>query len=303
MSDSPATDQATKQFELGVLLGQTRTIDRLLQGLLEFTQSAPQSGSVEEIHRSMPEGVSPTLLEDALGYMEAAGWLDAEFRDGIPRYRVDPDRIVQVLSGARRMLQVAQQVEAQRQPDEFELVCTLPGSDPVFDSYHPVDFGMGQLTSSVLELCGTADRRIRLASPFLEKEGIEWLLPGIESALEQGVQVDLLSKQLDEGSANSHALAPLVQLDKETNTGLVRIFDYYEETGEEEQTYPAYTLHTKLVIVDDRAAYIGSSNFTENAFTRYLETGVIVRGEQVGGLGELVDRLLRQSADQIYPET
>lgn len=300
MSEGPSTETLLKQLDFGTLLGDQSTAERLLRGLLAFAHSGRSYGTVPQIFSKTPDGISETLFEDALGYMEASGWIDAQFVDGEIQYKIRAEDVIKPLVGARRMLELSREMADRRDPEEFELLCTLPQEDPQFEDLHPVDFGLEQITSRLLELCGHASRRIVLLSPFIESEGIEWLIPGLRSAIQRGVSVDFISKDLEVGSANSHAVDSLITADQEQTPGSLRIFDYYEPSDERE-AYPLYTLHAKLLLVDGERAYIGSANFTENAFTRYLEVGTILEGDQIAGLVDLADHVLTDNAQQIYP--
>ncbi|WP_435363531.1 phospholipase D-like domain-containing protein [Haloarchaeobius sp. DYHT-AS-18] len=302
MNNQVSTDLLLEYFDFGTLLGDRSTVDRLLQGLLSFAHSGDTSGTASEIHAAMPDGVSETLVEDVLGYMENAGWVTAKFNSGEFHYHITADRVVDPLIGARQMLDLGRQMEERRDTEEFELVCTLPESDPRFSNLHPVDFGLHQITSKLLEMCGSANRRIIILSPFIEEQGIKWLLPGLQSALQRGVSVDLVSSELQQGSANSYALAPLTELDQSDVPGALRIFEYYQQPPPGER-YPVYALHAKVMIADRTTAYVGSANFTGNAFLRYLEIGAVLRGENIHSLVELADVLIEERASMIYPET
>lgn len=300
MTEEPSTETLLKQLDFGILLGDQLTAERLLRGLLAFAHSGQTHETSSQIFSEVPDGISQTLFEDALGYMEASGWIDAQFVDGEIRYEIRAEDVIEPLVGARRMLALSREMVDRRDPEEFELVCTLPEEDPQFEDLHPLDFGLEQITSRLLELCGQASRRIVLISPFIESEGIEWLIPGLRSAIQRGVSIDFISKDLEVDSPNSHALDSLITVDQGQTPGSLRIFDYYEPSREVE-AYPLYTLHGKLLLVDGERAYIGSANFTENAFTRYLEVGTILKGGQVAGLVDLADHVLTGNAQQIYP--
>jgi phosphatidylserine/phosphatidylglycerophosphate/cardiolipin synthase-like enzyme len=51
------------------------------------------------------------------------------------------------------------------------------------------------------------------------------------------------------------------------------------------------TFHAKVVLVDDTAFYVGSSNFMGSALDRSLECGVIVHGQSAKDLSNIVDAM------------
>lgn len=52
------------------------------------------------------------------------------------------------------------------------------------------------------------------------------------------------------------------------------------------------TFHAKVILVDDTAYYVGSSNFMGSALERSLECGVFVRGESARQLHSVLEALL-----------
>lgn len=302
MNKGVSTETLLKRLEFGTLLGDRSTVERLLRGLLAFSHSDETTATAVKIHEDVPDGISETVLRDALGYMNSTGWISSEFRNGEIQYTIRSDDVIEPLVGAMRMLELSQRLSERRDPEQFELVCTLPENDPEFDGLHPVDFGLEQITSRLLDICGQAERRIVIFSPFIETDGIEWIIPGLKSAIQRGVSVDFISKDLEMDSPNSHALSTLKEADSNQTPGSLRIFDYYERP-QDGQTYPVFTLHAKVLLVDRTTAYLGSANFTGNAFSRYLELGTILKGEQIAGLVDLADHVLNESAEQIHPAT
>lgn len=178
----------------------------------------------------------------------------------------------------------------------FEAVCTLPRQDPTFENVEPLDFGMRQITSALLTLCRQAERTLTVVSPFLESEGVGWILPGLEQALARGVDVTVVSRELTTGEPNHSALKDLYAYTKE-NGGNLTVYDYYK--AKENSAGPLYTLHSKLILVDERAAYVGSANFTKYGFSENLEIGVIVRGDAVTRLSKLLTHLTEGSANEV----
>lgn len=302
MNEASSTETLLNQLEFGTLLGDRSTVERMLRGLLAFCDSDETTAVPSRIHEYIPDGISETQLRDALEYMNSTGWVNSEFENGKIQYTLQSEDIIEPLVGTRRMLKMSQKMSERRDPEEFELVCALPEDDPEFDGLHPIDFGLEQITSRLLDICGQADRRIVIFSPFIETEGIKWLVPGLKSAIQRGVSIDFISKELEIDSPNSYALSVLKEVDNDQTPGSLRIFDYYQGS-DNDQNYPEFTVHAKVLLVDRTTAYLGSANFTGNAFTRYLEIGAILEGDQVADLFDLADHVLEESAEQIYPSS
>jgi phosphatidylserine/phosphatidylglycerophosphate/cardiolipin synthase-like enzyme len=68
---------------------------------------------------------------------------------------------------------------------------------------------------------------------------------------------------------------------------------YYLCEGEPGKVVAAPRIHAKLVVVDERVAYVGSANFTTAAFRHNLEAGVRIRDESVAHqLATYLERLI-----------
>ncbi len=160
-----------------------------------------------------------------------------------------------------------------------------------------VDFGMSQIASKLLNLCGEAEDTLLLVSPYLEAKGVAWLLPGIEGALKRGVSVSIVSRELEPGTPNFSALDRLFDVARNSD-GNVTVYDYYEPKSN--SSVPLYTLHSKLLLVDRTKAYLGSANFTKYGFSENLEVGVILRGGSVSELEHLVRYVIKNSATEVF---
>jgi hypothetical protein len=78
---------------------------------------------------------------------------------------------------------------------------------------------------------------------------------------------------------------------------------YYLCEGEPGGDVALPRIHAKLVVVDARAAYVGSANFTTAAFRHNLEAGVRIRDESVTRqLSTYFDRLISSGGLGALPE-
>lgn len=201
--------------------------------------------------------------------------------DADPPERINRESLIDLLMRARTVAQTFDVAKDEFETGDFEFVCTLPDSDPGFEGRTPAEYDMRQISSALLDVCRTADDSLLVVSPFLESQGIEWLQPGIEGAIRRGVDVTIVSRELREGEPNMRALTDLVEIEGGKH-GTLRVYDYYEPDPHSEK--PLYTLHSKVIVADEREAYIGSANFTNYGLSQNLEVGVILRGEEVTDL-------------------
>lgn len=211
---------------------------------------------------------------------------------------VQPDynSCIRLLALTRETQQLLSRVKKSSETVTTEFVCTLPVSDPGFDSVDPVDFGMQQITTRLLSLCRNATNEIVLTSPFLEVDGMDWLLPGLTGALERGINLTLVSRELRPGQPNHDAVQELFDI-AVGQPGDLEVYDYYEP--QPHNKHPKYTLHSKLLVADRTTAYIGSANFTRYGFTENLEIGVVIEAPEVNSLTDLVAHLIAESGVRV----
>lgn len=209
---------------------------------------------------------------------------------------IDYDACIELLTKTRKARRLLDHVEETSETANAEFVCTLPTNDPSFGPVDPVDFGMQQITTRLLSLCRDATDEIVLTSPFLEVDGMGWLLPGLEGALERGVDLTLVSRQLRPGQPNHDAVQELFSIASGT-PGTLEVYDYYK--SRRDSSHPEYTLHSKLLVVDQSTAYIGSANFTKYGFAENLEVGVVVEATGVASLIDLVAHLITESGVRV----
>lgn len=276
--------------DLAVLLGDTRTIDSLLASVVQTTESI--EGVTGELLIEMAEDEESESVGTFVDFLDTRAYLsspDDLFEDSY-------DVCVDLLIDARRARKVLDAEREESDPLSFELVCTLPSQDPAFTDHDPIDFGMQQITSRLLGLCRESEDSLVLVSPYLEVGGIDWLFPGLEGALERGVDLTLVSRELEEGGANFRAIERLVKAAEECE-GRLAVYDYYQPRSDSDK--PLYTLHSKLLLADDDVAYLGSANFTRYGFSENLEVGVVLEGGDVSQLGKLLRHVIENSAIQV----
>ncbi len=56
------------------------------------------------------------------------------------------------------------------------------------------------------------------------------------------------------------------------------------------------TFHAKVVLADDKTAYVGSSNMTKWSFQYSLELGLLVTGRAASRIAQIVDAAVAVSA-------
>ncbi|WP_276302758.1 phospholipase D-like domain-containing protein [Halorussus lipolyticus] len=287
MSESVST-RFRDAVDLAVIADSTRQLDVILGDVLV--------GSPESDGPLFPTARSRfgDDLADGVGYfLENCDLATIDSKRSSVR-ELDREAVIDLLVTARTVSRSFQAAAEEFDTGEYEIVCTLPDSDPQFADLSPSDFEMRRLTSALLNLCRDARESLTIVSPYLESGGVEWLLPGIEGAIRRGVNVTVVSRELEAGEPNMVALSDLFDLAGGEN-GELRVYDYYEANPDSRQ--PLYTLHSKVLVADADRAYVGSANFTTYGFAQNLEVGVIVEGSRVERLERVFDTVISSARE------
>lgn len=150
--------------------------------------------------------------------------------------------------------------------DRVQLVLTLPaaGGESLYSRYTRLTMGV------LVELFATATSSVVLAAPFMQwGHGLSDgpVAIAANAALRRGVSVDILGTE-----AGLDSIDVLVLPDG--GNAPLRLWVPSEIAGEGSKL----GFHAKFCLSDERAAYIGSANFTGPGLESQLEMGVLVTG-------------------------
>ncbi len=220
------------------------------------------------------------------------------------QYSVDSTIIPEVFDAARDSIDVVESYRARQPQTEVIPLVTFP-EDPSFKRTTPAAFGMDGLMSTLASEIKQSNTEIRLLAPFFERGGFDRLANVLFDALNRGVELTIVTRYLqDEDSYNYGVIQEFVtQARSQGVDGLVNTIDYtvWEDDvpasdQRQDGENPAFTLHAKVMVFDNRSVYVGSANVTDYGFGRYLELGVLLRGTQVSSFVDLCGFLLESSA-------
>jgi Phosphatidylserine/phosphatidylglycerophosphate/cardiolipin synthases and related enzymes len=117
------------------------------------------------------------------------------------------------------------------------------------------------LEKEIQEVVRTAEKTLRLASPYITTTAFEWLL----SKKRPKVKIQLLTDYRLENIVNGVTQLGVARQVLANPSGKVRSNSL---------------LHAKLLLADNKTAYLGSGNFTWGGIKRNLEAGVICSDSQ-----------------------
>ncbi len=133
---------------------------------------------------------------------------------------------------------------------------------------------------------------IRICSPFMQSDVVDEdafpeLIGCISNAFDRNVKIRILTRDLKtRGDREIAWIRKLAKhLKKENN---LTIIDYHllDGTGK-----ILSSTHAKLIISDEKRAYVGSAEFRKNSLIANFEVGCLLSGPQVTGLCEIFDTM------------
>jgi phosphatidylserine/phosphatidylglycerophosphate/cardiolipin synthase-like enzyme len=146
-----------------------------------------------------------------------------------------------------------------------------PGWDVVISQPRALHLPEGIVRTTgetVVAIVSHAHERIAIASPFIDREAIDVLLPPLLAAAERGVDILVLTQRTTGPSPLERVKDAFAQRGLHARLRVHQAID--------PQPWP----HMKVVVGDVNEGYIGSANMTGNALLgRNLELGVFLRGD------------------------
>ena len=222
------------------------------------------------------------LVEPALTY---AGITDAngEFTAAAPV----------LLAQAQALTEMAHQ-------ERWELVLTVPAflreahkhlAEQLNITHRPRETG-----TTISEVAVAARTRLLIAAPYLHPNLVTHLAPPLARLLRAGGTATVITRAISRmapqrSNANAEAVAALRHVASQNGGGLT--VRSWEEDG--------IGVHFKIVIADDRLAYLGSANLTPGGTVGHAEAGVLVTGTQVGWLARWLETVAAELARRRLP--
>jgi phosphatidylserine/phosphatidylglycerophosphate/cardiolipin synthase-like enzyme len=173
----------------------------------------------------------------------------------------------------------------------LELAVTMPMTPSRLAEQLPATAGRpgGYLPTpaAFLRLAAAARSRLVVMTPFINNHGFEWLRLIFQAAGER-VQKTVVLRD-----ARQYAIELAVHHSDWLHTLGVSVADYsIAHSAESGRALPIETFHAKIVLADERLAYVGSANVLGSGDGTSLEAGVLIDAAALQ-LARLVDAVLR----------
>ncbi len=132
---------------------------------------------------------------------------------------------------------------------------------------------------------------IYICSPFLEFNGIKEFLPILISKSKSDVDIKIISREINKSKKKFNEIKKIYNQFNNENAK-VEIRDYYYESNNR----LASSIHAKLIISDNKLAYIGSGELQKNSFEKNFESGVIIDGIKAQQIGLIFEKIFSLSS-------
>lgn len=175
-----------------------------------------------------------------------------------------------------RLLAFLERLEGAITPRQQRILADAPLDDVEITITTPAGWRTGEedLLSRLEELVMGADDSLVMVTPFFTEFGIEKFVTRLVQRAADGVTVDLITRDTDEGDT-AEAVRQLERDAMDIGGGTrenISVYDYGTATER---------LHAKALVADGERAYIGSANLTSYSLQEAIEIGVIVDGPVV----------------------
>lgn len=265
----------------------------LLEELREYLQCRPDETIVTDrsnleaaigrtIDRRDAERIfTGLILNDAASESASAGSLFADYEFSIQTEAAS--RVLREQAIARGAIDELTDHSSSRRGSEVQLAATIPPHLELWDTTDVV-----RIAEELRQLFFDADDLLRIANPYFDTDPT--VIGDIASLPSRGVECRLLTRETVDGTQGlTEALNAIHQAIPEDRQRLFRVRDLFERDSE--TGLQAFATHAKVAIADDDFCYIGSANLTETSLATNFEMGVLIRGDIVGDVTRLFDRM------------
>jgi len=287
-------------LELALYLGETRRVDIIERAVTEsFSRADVVRGDdlLERLEPHIEGGLRRPLLllllrEGVLNKVKAAPAIDGYLLS------LDAERardFFAVQRDAARSLRGASP-KTYRRSRNAELVATLPARLAVGKDIP----GIGSLDAAIRRLIVSASSEVWVVNPYFDHFGAASIEAPLIGRAKRGVNIRIVTRDLllasGAGRANLEPLRWLSHRFRESGVeDKLQIRDFTKR--DERSGRIQYALHSKIVLSDSKACYVGSANVTETSLRLNFELGVVLYGANVVPVRELVTHLWNVSTE------
>lgn len=180
-----------------------------------------------------------------------------------------------------------------------EIVISYPGKNSTLeDNLQTIGYKVAHLESTkniFTYLATVASEKLVVMTPFLDDFGADMLRRLFEQA-GNGVKKVLILRFLSAATENPSYPSGYDIICEYARNNNITIYDY--SIARDKNPKHLETFHAKVILSDDKLAYIGSANMNQYSFNNSMELGVLVKGGQAKQTSNILDVIM--SISKIY---
>lgn len=150
------------------------------------------------------------------------------------------------------------------------------------------------LLEGIQNVVYSAKKKILILSPYAEDNGLDYLRDVLISKLKNGVEVKLIVRELYDNGSRCNKLIMWIKNNLSMYDNFSLYNYHYTSDGHVDST-----CHAKVVVSDDKLAYVGSGDIRSRAFNSNLEIGTINNGYNARVISSIVSDIANVSTE--YP--
>lgn len=164
--------------------------------------------------------------------------------------------------------------------------------------------GIGSIDAAIRRLIVRSARHVVVVNPFFDSFGVASIEDALVGRARAGVSIRIVGRELGGAERRpSPSLRPLVWLAERFREleleDRLEVRDFAKrDPGTGRLTY---ALHSKIILSDEDACYVGSANITEPGLRMNFELGVVLHGSRVGPIRRLIEHVWRASVPIVDP--
>lgn len=288
-------------YELALYIKNENTLVSLKDSLVKLA-SANRVVTGQKIIDSISKFLPPALRHPLLYILKGEKVISAE----VPNYSIDKYKFKinahrlktffdEQIAGAKVLSETQKEEEefAKEKRNEIELIATIP---PVLATGKYIA-DIRTISSSIKHLIVEAEKDIWVVNPYFDIFGMGVFLPFFSESAKRGVNIKIITRGVFERGWTGRLFESLNMLinkfceDKLENQ--LQIRDFY--IRKQESRGYKYSIHSKIMLADTKSCYIGSANVTKSSLRMNFELGIILRGEYVKTIKEIVEQLWEEA--------
>jgi hypothetical protein len=183
-----------------------------------------------------------------------------------------------------------------KEEDNIKLVLSMPPFNKFgFKDYlDKEEITYNSIKEEFIKLIKNSNHEILICSPFISFENIEEIKRLIIKKAAEGIDIKIITREIL-SKPKSKRFQSLKEFYKEIERLNLEKFVSIKEYHFSKNNKVLSSTHSKLLIIDNKIAYIGSGEIRLNSFEKNFESGIVIQNNKVKELKKIYDLMFSVS--------